>query len=305
MKLCDGTFHNAFDKVAEQYPDIEAEHYIIDIGSARVATKPEIFDVIVTENLYGDIISDIAAEISGSVGLAGSANIGADFAMFEAIHGSAPDIAGQNIANPSGLLHGAIMMLVHLGQFEPAERIHNAWLRTLEKGEHTSDIYNEDLSKKKLGTQEFADAVISHLGDTPHNFRPVRYTPATDAPKAAETPKTIELKEEKKELRGVDVFIDVPSGDFASAAEKLKDLAGNALKLHTVSTKGLKIWPDATPGPFKNDHFCCRFTADSTIEHTDIVNLLSRIADSGIDFIKTEHLYTFDGQPGYSLGQGE
>ena len=140
MKMTDGLFHRIFDEIRAQYPDIVADHQIIDIGAARLASQPERFDVIVTPNLYGDIISDVAAEISGSVGLGGSANIGEHVAMFEAIHGSAPDIAGRGLANPSGLLLAAVMMLVHIRQSEVAERVHNAWLRTLEDGVRTADL---------------------------------------------------------------------------------------------------------------------------------------------------------------------
>jgi isocitrate dehydrogenase len=143
MKMTDGLFYKVFQEIGAEYPDIEQERYIIDIGAARLATRPEIFDVIVTPNLYGDIISDIAAEMTGSVGLAGSANIGEHVAMFEAIHGSAPDIAGQDIANPSGLLLGAVMMLVHIGQHEVASKIHNAWLATLEAGVATQDLLKD------------------------------------------------------------------------------------------------------------------------------------------------------------------
>jgi len=130
MKLADGLFHSVFKEVALEYPDIQTDHKIIDIGTALIADRPEIFDVIVTLNLYGDIISDVAAQITGSVGLGGSSNIGQEVSMFEAIHGSAPDIAGQDLANPSGLLNGAIMMLVHIGQPEVAEKISNAWMKT-------------------------------------------------------------------------------------------------------------------------------------------------------------------------------
>ncbi|MEM4406862.1 MAG: NADP-dependent isocitrate dehydrogenase, partial [Candidatus Methanomethylicaceae archaeon] len=121
MKLTDGLFHKIFDEIGAEYPDIEKEHWIIDIGTAKLADTPEQFDVVVTLNLYGDILSDMVAQIAGSVGLAGSANIGPNVAMFEAIHGSAPRRAGQNLANPSGLLHAGIMMLVHIGQAEVAE----------------------------------------------------------------------------------------------------------------------------------------------------------------------------------------
>jgi isocitrate dehydrogenase len=110
MKMTDGLFHQVFDEIAAEYPDIENEHWIIDIGAAKMADTPEMFDVIVLQNLYGDILSDVAAQIAGSVGLAGSANIGMECAMFEAIHGSAPRRAGQNLANPSGLILGAVQM---------------------------------------------------------------------------------------------------------------------------------------------------------------------------------------------------
>ena len=164
MKLTDGLFHKVFDEIGAEYPDIEKEHWIVDIGAAKLADTPEAFDVIVLPNLYGDILSDVAAQIAGSVGLAGSANIGDQCAMFEAIHGSAPRRAGQNLANPSGLLLGAVMMLVHIDQPDVAERVHNAWLRTLEDGIHTYDIYKEGVSKQKVGTKEFAQAVVERVG---------------------------------------------------------------------------------------------------------------------------------------------
>src|SRR5438477_2626032 len=131
MKFTDGLFHKVFDEVGAEYADLEKEHWIVDIGAAKLADTPQAFDVIVMPNLYGDILSDVAAQIAGSVGLAGSANIGTAAAMFEAIHGSAPRRAGQNLANPSGLFLGAILMLVHIGQNEVAERAHNAWLKTI------------------------------------------------------------------------------------------------------------------------------------------------------------------------------
>src|SRR3712207_703585 len=154
MKITDGLFHKVFDEVAAEYADIENEHWIVDIGAAKLSDTPENFDVVVLPNLYVDVLSDVAAQITGSVRLAGSANIGESIAMFEAIHGSAPRRAGQNLANPSGLFLGAVMMPVHTGQTEAAERAHNAWLRTMEDGVHTYDIYKESVSKEKVGTKE-------------------------------------------------------------------------------------------------------------------------------------------------------
>src|SRR6266540_6431117 len=178
MKFTDGLFHKVFNEIAEEYPDIENETWIVDIGSAKLADTPEAFDVIVLPNLYGDILSDVAAQLAGSVGLAGSANIGDHCAMFEAIHGSAPRRAGQNLANPSGLLLGAVMMLVHIDQPEVAERVHNAWLRTIEDGVHTYDIYKEGMSRQKVGTKEFADAVIARVGKRPEKLKAVAYAHA-------------------------------------------------------------------------------------------------------------------------------
>src|SRR5690348_6609641 len=208
MKMTDGLFHKVFDEIAAAYPDIQNEHWIVDIGAAKLADTPESFDVIVMPNLYGDILSDVAAQIAGSVGLAGSANIGDRCAMFEAIHGSAPRRAGQNLANPSGLLLGAVLMLVHIDQPEAAERVHNGWLRTLEDGIHTYDVYTEGISKQKVGTREFADAVIARIGRKPETFKPVSYAhkrPAAAAKdKSAETPS-------KTELVGVDIYLGWPS----------------------------------------------------------------------------------------------
>src|SRR5258708_2198663 len=163
MKMTDGLFHKVFDEIAPEYPDIQNEHWIVDIGAAKMADTPEAFDVLVMENLYGDILSDVAAQIAGSVGLAGSANIGEAAAMFEAIHGSAPRRAGQNLANPSGLLLAGVMLLVHIGQPDVAERVHNAWLRTIEEGIHTYDIFKESVSKHQVGTKKFAEAGVARL----------------------------------------------------------------------------------------------------------------------------------------------
>src|SRR5947209_7740953 len=175
MKITDGLFHKVFDEIAKEYPDVENEHWIVDIGAAKLADTPEAFDVLVMPNLYGDVLSDVAAQIAGSVGLAGSANVGTAASMFEAIHGSAPRRAGQNLANPSGLLLGGVMMMVHIGQTEIAERVHNAWLRTIEEGIHTYDIYEESVSKQKVGTKEFAQAVVDRLGKKPETLKEVKY----------------------------------------------------------------------------------------------------------------------------------
>jgi isocitrate dehydrogenase len=307
MKLTDGLFHCVFDEIASEYKDIENEHWIVDIGAAKLADTPEVFDVIVMPNLYGDILSDVAAQIAGSVGLAGSANIGEQVAMFEAIHGSAPRRAGQNLANPSGLLLGSVMMLVHIGETATAERVHNAWLRTLEDGIHTYDIYDESVSKEKVGTKEFAAAVVERLGQEPQILKAVRYKPA--GPASAESTKpSAKTARSKKELVGVDVFLDWTKGSPNDLGDFLSKLNGDGLNLSMMSNRGVRVWPGGHAETFCSDHWRCRFLTASpgaTASHQQIVSLLDRVAASGLDFIKIENLYNFDGQRGYSLDQGE
>jgi isocitrate dehydrogenase len=305
MKLTDGLFHKVFDQIAKEYPDIENEHWIVDIGAAKLADTPEVFDVLLMPNLYGDILSDVAAQIAGSVGLAGSANIGIDFAMFEAIHGSAPRRAGQNLANPSGLLHGAIMMLVHIGQGDIAERIHNGWLRTIEEGIHTYDVYNDAHSKEKVGTKEFARAVCQRLGQLPEKLKVVKYAASAEAMKKISIAPTVPGK---KDLVGIDVFVHSLGAKPSDLGEKMKKLSGEGIKIKMITNRGVKVWPDGFPETFCTDHWRCRFIADTpsgTINHQQVASLIKRFADAGIDFIKTEHLCHFDGKPAYSLGQGE
>ncbi|MFW5892321.1 MAG: NADP-dependent isocitrate dehydrogenase [Bacteroidota bacterium] len=303
MKQTDGLFHQIFNEIGEEYPEIEKEHWIIDIGAAKLAATPEEFDVIVTLNLYGDVISDIAALIAGSVGLAGSANIGEECAMFEAIHGSAPTIAGQNIANPSGLLQGALMMLVHIGQTEVAETIQNAWLKTIEKGYHTFDIYKEGLSKEKLGTREFADAVIRNLGGKPSKMEVASY----NTNKVFQMPVYTKRAPAKKELQGVDIFAHWGGSDPEKMASLLKKIETQNIKLSMITNRGIKVWPDGFDETFCTDHWRCRFKPAEGTQFTnkDIVQLLDAAVNNGIDVIKTENLYSFDGKTAFSLGQGQ
>lgn len=306
MKKTDGLFHQVFDEVAAQYPDIANEHLIIDIGAARLADTPEMFDVIVTLNLYGDILSDIAAQVAGSVGLAPSANIGGHAAMFEAIHGSAPQIAGQGIANPSGLLLSAVMMLVHVGQPQVAQKIHNAWLLTIEDGIHTADIYAETISSRKVGTDAFTNAVIERLGLEPRMLAAVRYRAAHPDEQPAHITYT-RTPAENKQLVGVDVFLDWRGTDPDELGNRLRAAGTDELPLSMITNRGVKVWPNGLPETFCTDHWRCRFHAivDRTVHPEQILALLSRIHTHGFEFIKTENLYTFEGKAGYSLGQGQ
>ncbi len=304
MKLTDGLFHNVFDEVSKEYPDIKADHWIIDIGAAKIATDPQDFDVIVVPNLYGDIVSDISAQIAGSVGLAGSANIGQECAMFEAIHGSAPDIAGKNIANPSGLLQGGIQMLNYLGKNAIAEKIENAWLATIESGIHTSDVYDAERSSKRVSTEEFADAVIERLGTRPQKLNAVNY------PKA-ESRIQINLKKpkvQKKELDGIDIFIASDNRNPDILGEGLIGaVKDSGFELIMVTNRGVKVFPHGNPLTFCTDHWRCRFTGvgGKNLDSRDLMTLQTKIIDADFEIIKTENLYKFDGERGYSLGQGQ
>lgn len=303
MKQTDGLFHQVFDEIAKEYPEIENEHWIIDIGAAKMADTPEAFDVIVMPNLYGDILSDVAAQIAGSVGLAGSANIGEECAMFEAIHGSAPRRANQNLANPSGLLQGAIQMLNHIGQSEVAEKVQNAWLKTIEDGIHTYDIFKEDTSKQKVGTKEFAQAVIANLGQQPSTFKPISY--AKDS--ALKLPKYIRKAAALKELVGIDLFVHWRGTDPDELAKTIQQLNSDGLKLSMITNRGIKVWPDGFQETFCTDHWRCRFkpAEGGLITKTQIVELLQQSIEKDIDTIKTENLYAFDGVPAFALGQGQ
>jgi isocitrate dehydrogenase len=305
MKLTDGLFHSMFDEIAKEYPELEAEHWIIDIGAAKLADSPENFDVIVMPNLYGDILSDVAAQITGSVGLGGSANIGQDYAMFEAIHGSAPRRAGQDVANPSGLLLGAVQMLVYIGQPKVAEKVHNAWLKTLEDGVHTYDLFKEGLSSQKVGTKDFAKAVIERLGKKPSKLSPVVYGEAKTI-QGAFTP----TKPAKKELVGVDVFLhwNGENRDANVLGDILSKYSSGDFSIQLITNRGVKVYPNGLPETFCTDHWRCRFTSkdmDKPGSYEDVLKISQGLTEAGLDIIKTENLCRFDGKISFSLGQGQ
>ncbi len=299
MKISDGLFHKVFDEIAKEYADIVNEAWIVDIGAAKLADTPEVFDVIVMPNLYGDILSDVAAQISGSVGIAGSANIGDRGAMFEAIHGSAPRRAGQNVANPSGLLLASVMMLVYLGEERVAERIHNAWLRAIESGIHTYDIFNAGLSKEKVGTKEFANAVVKCLGQKPQHLPTVFYQVAK---KITALHPPLERADVKRELVGVDVFVH--SRDSTASFIKIAtDKQWTPLSLQMISNRGVRVWPEGHPETFCVDQWRLRFMRKekgSAATQAEVWKTVQELQNTGYDVTGTENLYQFDGSPAFS-----
>jgi isocitrate dehydrogenase len=309
MKQTDGLFHQVFREIAQEYPDIEARHMIIDIGAARLATHPADFDVIVTLNLYGDIISDIAADISGSVGLGASSNIGDEVAMFEAVHGSAPDIAGLGISNPSGILGAACMMLDHIGQGDVARKIRAALLFTLENGQVTKDIHLVE-SSISLSTYDFCQAVINNLGKNPNilsldsgGFSPIVLKKYQRAPKKV------------KQLVGCDIFVHWRGSNPEELARVGKLAEGKNLQLFMITNRGIKVWPDGFKETHLVDHWRMRFLS-SECSSSEIREILSKIESIGftgteltnyqkLEWIKIENLYNFDDQRGFSLIQGQ
>lgn len=254
MKITDGLFANIFQTVAKEYPEIEAESMIIDIGAALLANRPQKFDVILAPNLYGDILSDIAAEVTGSVGMCGSANIGDFVSMFEAVHGSAPDIAGKNIANPTAVIKATVMMLTHLGKTEKAKLIRNAVLKTIEDGYRTADVFQNQKNTTLVGTKEYADAIIDRLGKNPEILS------ASELVKPKSFTLSLPTQKEKKELVGVDIFLDIPSDrDPDVLGKNIEVITENFLHLKMITNRGVKVYPKGQKETFLTDHFRCRF----------------------------------------------
>lgn len=301
MKITDGMFHKVFDLIGAEYPEIARDTMIVDIGMARVADQPHKFDVIVTENLYGDIVSDIACEVAGSVGQAGSMNTGVGCSMFEAVHGSAPDIAGKGIANPSGLLGGALLLLYHVGQGAVAAKLGNAWLATLEAGQHTADIAADPA--KALSTSQFADAVIANLGKEPTKL--TKYTAGNGKPLALPQAANMTKSTRIKALVGVDVFLDWPTPNAADLGKKLEACGMDGLRFQSLSSRGMKVYPGTAEVTPVSDLWMARFTAPTTTTADAIRSTLHAISGQGLEWVKVENLYTFDGQPGFSGTGGE
>jgi isocitrate dehydrogenase len=311
LKITDGLFHKIFDEIAKEYPDIAADHWIIDIGLAKIADTPQDFDVIVMPNLYGDIASDVAAQISGSVGTAGSANIGDEYAMFEAIHGSAPRRAGQNLANPSALLQAAILMLLHIGAADVAALIQNAWLSTLE-----DKVFTYDLARKarelgidgveQVGTREFAGAVIDRLGKTPSVFPPANYSKFASA--QTSRPRLSDVRSQPMHIKGVDVMIRSADSSAQKLGDALIRVAGPDFNLLILSNRGQKVYPGDWPTVFRTDLWQARFqfiNPEAEPALANIRGLLQRIEAAGFHWTSVQNLYDLEGTRAYSLAQGQ
>ncbi|MCS7022828.1 MAG: NADP-dependent isocitrate dehydrogenase [Gemmataceae bacterium] len=304
MKLTEGMLKRTFEEIAREYPDIQAWHIIVDNCAHQLVKKPEQFDVIVTTNMNGDILSDLTSALVGGLGFAPSANIGTEVAIFEAVHGSAPKYAGKNVINPTAVIGSAVLMLRHLGEFEAAQKIENALLVTWEEGQcKTGDVVGYD-SGKACSTTQFTEAVIANLGRTPRSVQPRTYRPLR-LPQLPPDPVTV--RPQSRRFIGADIFIE--SGDLpAVIGPALEALAASSpLKLKMISNRGTQVYPDKGTLIDCVDHYRCRFVLrEGTAELSDaqLLDLLQRIAQK-YRWMHVEKLQEFDGQPGYTKAQGE
>jgi isocitrate dehydrogenase len=301
MKLTEGLLKRTFEEVASDYPEIKAEHIIIDNCAHMMVRWPEQFEVVVTSNMNGDIISDLASGLTGGLGLAPSANMGNQCSIFEAVHGSAPTIAGKDIANPTALILSAVMMLRHIGEFDAAAQIEHALVLTLEEGKKlTVDLIEQDHA---VGTTEFTDAVIANLGNQWERWsvREYKSIRMPEVPSQADWPQA-----KTRKVVGTDIFIE--SGLEADALGKsLEELAeGTPLRLKMISNRGTMRYPGGVGVTDPVDHWRCRFVVrdDHSMVDEDIMALLQKIAHHH-EWMHIEKLQEFDGEPGFTKAQGE
>lgn len=306
MKITDGLFLECFREVAREYPEIQADDVIVDDLCMKLVTRPDLFDVVVLTNLQGDIVSDLCAGLVGGLGFAPSANIGDHICIFEAVHGTAPDIAGKNIANPTALLLSGLTMLRHLGLMEQAAIIENALLYTLEAGYRTGDF--GDRSKPALDTTSFAQAIIGHFGQKPaHGAKSVLPNkPVTPTVfKLEKNPLIMSLEKEDESIVGVDMFVE-SAEQPTEVAEKCLKHTLDLFKLVTISNRGTQVWPKGSVFTNLVNQYRCRFESvgDLPLSQTDIIELYRRLS-TDFKICSTELLNMWGDKKAYSLAQGQ
>ncbi|MGV3733670.1 MAG: NADP-dependent isocitrate dehydrogenase [Microcella sp.] len=300
MKLTEGELKRTFERVALEYPDIESHHMIIDNAAHQLVKRPEQFDVIVTTNMNGDILSDLTSALVGGLGFAPSANLGSGVAIFEAVHGSAPKYAGKNVINPTAVILSSVMMLKHLQFFDAAETIENALFATLQKGVLTGDVVGYD---RGSSTSDFASAIIANLGESVDGYTIRRGRPLA-MPTPVADPVTVVPTERR--VVGVDVFVE--SGLMPDELGPLLDrlVESSALRLKMISNRGTKVYPDGNTNIDVVDHYRCRFVLreEGELSRAEIRSLLSTI-ETDVDWVHLELLQEFDGAPAFTKAQGE
>lgn len=306
MKITDGLFMECFYEVAKEFPELKADDVIVDDLCMKLVTRPDLFDVVVLTNLQGDIVSDLCAGLVGGLGFAPSANIGDHICIFEAVHGTAPDIAGKNIANPTALLLSGLAMLRHLGFMEYASIIENALLYTLESGVHTGDFGNKKTAT--ANTTQFADTIISNFGKQPvQGAKPIlpnmNMTPTHF--KLEKNPMMVseEMKEEK--IIGVDMFIESAEQPVV-IAKKCERHAGVKFKLISISNRGTQVWPTGSIYTNLVNQYNARFESldGEPLFQQDVIGLYVSLSGN-FKICSLELLNTWDDKKAYSLAQGQ
>lgn len=306
MKITDGLFLECFYEVAKDYPELKADDVIVDDLCMKLVTRPDVFDVVVLTNLQGDIVSDLCAGLVGGLGFAPSANIGDHISIFEAVHGTAPDIAGKNIANPTALLLSGLALLRHIGLMKSASMIENALLYTLEQGIHTGDF--GDKSKPALNTTDFANTIVSNFGKIPQqNVKPALEDKAVTPTvfKLEKNPMLVGLDNSKIKIIGVDLFIESTEQPNKVAETCLRHTLSN-FKLVTISNRGTQVWPKGSVFTNLVEQYACRFEGvdEEGLSQTDILELYKRLA-TDFKVCSIELLNMFGDKKAYSLAQGQ
>ncbi|WP_431270038.1 isocitrate/isopropylmalate family dehydrogenase [Dankookia sp. P2] len=297
MKLTEGMLKRSAEQVMPDYPGLQHEHMIVDNCAHQMVIRPEQFDVTVMTNMNGDILSDLAAGLVGGLGVAPSANLGDEAAMFEAVHGSAPQIAGKGVANPTALLLSSLMMLRHIGDFATARRIEHALYVTLEEGKDlTGDIARDG---EGAPTAAFVDRIIANLDRESANvpdreYRPIamKKWPQITWYRAAST----------RELVGVDVFVESERDPRAISITLAAAAENSAFDLTMISSRGAQVWPEVAGHTFLVDHFRARFMFKEAPKGNgvaEITDLLQRIGRQH-NWMHLEKLQRYDGADAYS-----
>ena len=309
LKLSEGMFKRIFEEMAPEYPDIEAQHLIIDNVAHQMAKDPGQFDVIVTTNLAGDIISDLASGLVGGLGFAASGNYGDSAAIFEAVHGSAPKYAGKNVINPTALILSSVMMLRHIGEPQAAQRIEDAVFVTLEEGESvTLDVARQGGDvERSTSTSGFADAIIANLGRSPAT----RYASKSQGapalppePRPRWQPRSVASVPVR--VIGADVYVE-QDGPAAPVGEAMEAAAAPDFALQFVSARGTVVYPAENAAIDTVGWWRCRFLAANdggTVDDAMILGLLARITER-ITWVHVQKLRTFGDEEGFTRAQGQ
>ena len=302
MKMTEGLLKTTFEEVAREYPEIQTEHVIIDNLAHQLVRWPEHYDVIVTTNMNGDIISDLTSGLTGGLGLAPSANLGNEVAMFEAVHGSAPNLAGKDVANPTALLLSAVMMLRHVGEFEAAASIENAIVVTLEEGHSlTMDLVGDE---NPATTTQFTETVIRNLGRSDPRWQVRAYQPIK-LPQVDPRPDLVQAR--SRAVVGVDLFVESGSDPHTLGASLDAIVADMPLRLKMISNRGTKVYPGPKQITDCVDHYRCRFiprAAGAEMTDHDLAVLVERVGATH-RWMHLEKLNVFDGRQGFTMAQGE